>query len=160
MPESGFIKVGVDDFAQKMIGHIDAVDVPPVGSSVEQGVVGWKFNVDSKTIDVLSPVRGEVVEVNNSVFENPDLINQDPYGQGWLMRIKPFGGDTNFRNLLTQALARVWTGMSVDALMERIGGEVGMVYQDGGTPVSGIARALDPDDWESLVKKFLLTDEI
>jgi glycine cleavage system H lipoate-binding protein len=159
MPEDGFIKVGVDDFAQKMIGHINAVDTPPVGSSVEQGRVGWTFNVDSKTIDMLSPVKGEIVEINRGVFENPELINQDPYGQGWLMRIRPPTTDANFKNLFTHALARVWTGMSVDTLMQRMGGEVGTVYQDGGTPVSGIARAIDPDDWDSLVKKFLLTNE-
>lgn len=159
MPEKGFIRVGIDDFAQKMIGRVDTVDAPAVGSSVEQGGVGWRFNVDSKTINMLSPVKGEVVEVNKGVFDNPDLINQDPYGQGWLMKIRPSGMDTNFRNLLTHTLARAWTGMSVDALMGRMGGEVGTVYQDGGTPVSGIARAIDPDSWDSLVKEFLLTDK-
>lgn len=159
LPEGSLIRVGIDDFAQKMIGHIDAVGAPPVGSSLEQGGVGWTFNVDSKTIDMLSPVKGEVVEVNKGAFENPELLNQDPYGQGWLMKIRPSEWKENFRNLLTHSLARAWTGMSVDALMQRMGGELGPVYQDGGTPVSGIARAVDPDDWDNLVRKFLLTDE-
>ena len=48
---------------------------------------------------------------------------------------------------------------AADALMERMAGEMGAVYQDGGTPVAGIARILDPDDWDKLVKEFLLTEE-
>ena len=159
MPQGGLVKVGIDDFAQKMMGPINALDAPPVGASLEQGGVGWRFNVDSKSIGMLSPVKGEVVEINKEVFKNPDIINQDPYGEGWLMRIRPFGKDGGFRNLLTEKLARVWTGMSADALMERMAGEMGAVYQDGGTPVAGIARILDPDDWDKLVKEFLLTEE-
>lgn len=159
MPDGNFVKVGIDDFAQKIMGHINAVDVPPVGTPIRQGGAGWNFHVDSKTISMLSPVGGEVAEINKTVFEDPTIINQDPYGEGWLMRIKPADRDANFKNLLTHALAQAWTGMSADALMERMTGELGMVYQDGGTPVAGIARILDPDDWDGLVKQFLLTDE-
>jgi glycine cleavage system H lipoate-binding protein len=160
IPQGGLVKVGVDDFAQKMIGPINTVDVPPVGSSMEQGVVGWRFHVDSRTIGMLSPVKGEVVEINKAVFENPDIINQDPYGEGWLMRIRPFQKDAGFRNLLTEKLAQAWAAMSADALMERMAGEAGIVYQDGGAPVTGIARVLDPDNWDGLVKEFFLTEGV
>ena len=159
-PQDSLVRVGVDDFAQKMIGPVSAVEVPSVGSSLEQGGVGWRFHVGSKRIGMLCPVKGEVAEVNKKVFENPDIINQDPYGEGWVMRIRPRGKDAGLRNLLTEKLARAWTGLSVDALMERMSGEIGAVYQDGGAPIAGIARILDPDDWDTLIKEFLLTEEI
>ncbi len=75
------------------------------------------------------------------------------------MKIKPTGSYANLKNLFNDALARAWTTVSLDALMEKMGGELGAVYQDGGTPVSGMARALDPDDWDNLIKKLLMTDE-
>jgi glycine cleavage system H lipoate-binding protein len=159
MPQDGLVKVGIDDFAQKIIGPVNAIDAPPVGSSLEQGGVGWRFRIDSKTIGMLSPVKGEVVEINEKVFENPDIINQDPYGEGWVMRLRPFGKDAGLRNLLTEKLAQAWTGLAADSLMERMAGEIGAVYQDGGTPVTGIARILDSDNWDRLVKEFLLTEE-
>ncbi len=157
-PEGNLVKVGIDDFAQKIIGPVNAIDIGPVGSSLEQGAPGWRLNVDSRTVDMLSPVAGEVVEVNKRVLERPELVNEDPYGEGWLVAIKPRDRAAAFKNLLGEGLAKAWTDMSVGSLMARMGGELGTVYQDGGSPVAGIARIIAPDDWDSMVKTFFLTD--
>ena len=153
------VKVGVDDFAQRLVGRSNKISLPKVGSRIEQGDVGWKLGIDSKTIDMLSPVTGDVVAVNKDIAKNPDLINQDPYGKGWLMMVKPDNKRATVKNLLTGKLATAWMEKTADALRERMGGELGVVYQDGGLPVSGIAKALSPDEWDKMASEFLLTQE-
>jgi len=160
MPQGAeLVKVGVDDFAQKLVGRSNKIRLPKVGSRIEQGEVGWKFDIGKKNIDMLSPVTGDVVAVNKDIVKNPDLINQDPYGKGWLMMVKPDSKGATVKNLLTGKLATAWMAKTADALRERMGGEVGDVYQDGGLPVSGIAKALSPDAWDKIASEFLLTHE-
>ena len=160
MPQGAeLVKVGVDDFAQRLVGRSNKISLPKVGSRMEQGDVGWKLGIDSKTIDMLSPVTGDVVAVNKDIAKNPDLINQDPYGKGWLMMVKPDNKRATVKNLLTGKLATAWMEKTADALRERMGGELGVVYQDGGLPVSGIAKALSPDEWDKMASEFLLTQE-
>jgi glycine cleavage system H protein len=160
MPQGAeLVKVGVDDFAQRLVGKSNKVDLPQIGSRIEQGNVGWKLGIDSKTIDMLSPVTGDVVAVNKDIVKNPDLINDDPYGKGWLMMVKPDNKRATVKNLLTGKLATAWMEKTADELRERMGGEVGVVYQDGGLPVSGIAKALSPDAWDKMASEFLLTQE-
>lgn len=153
------VKVGVDDFAQKLVGRSNSVNLPQIGSRIEQGEVGWKLGIDAKSIDMLSPVTGDVVAINKDIVKNPDLINQDPYGKGWLMMVKPHNKKATVKNLLTGRLATAWMEKTADALRERMGGELGVIYQDGGLPVTGIAKALNPDEWDKVAQEFLLTRE-
>ena len=161
MPQGAeLVKVGVDDFAQRLVGSTNKINLPKVGSRIEQGDVGWKLGIDAKTIDMLSPVTGDVVAVNKDIVKNPTLINQDPYGKGWLMMVKPANQRATVKNLLTGKLATAWMEKTADALRERIGDdELGTVYQDGGLPVSGIAKALSPDAWDKMAGEFFLTQE-
>jgi glycine cleavage system H protein len=161
MPQGAeLVKVGVDDFAQRLVGSTNKINLPKVGSRIEQGDVGWKLGIDAKTIDMLSPVTGDVVAVNKDIVKNPTLINQDPYGKGWLIMVKPANQRATVKNLLTGKLATAWMEKTADALRERIGDdELGTVYQDGGLPVSGIAKALSPDAWDKMAGEFFLTQE-
>jgi glycine cleavage system H lipoate-binding protein len=160
MPQGAeLVKVGVDDFAQKLVGKSDKISLPKVGSRIAQGDVGWRLGIDARTIDMLSPVTGDVVAVNKDIAKNPDLINQDPYGRGWLMMVKPDNRRATVKNLLTGKLATAWMEKTADALREQMRGELGVVYQDGGLPVAGIAKALSPDAWDKLARELLLTQE-
>ena len=157
VPEGNMVKVGLDDFAQKLVGKPRAVVLPQVGSQIEQGNRGWKLGFDSTAIDMVSPVNGEVVKVNEEVMRNPVLINEDPYGKGWLMMIKPRNIKADLTNLLTGRLAAAWMESIIDTLRERMGEDLGLVYQDGGIPVTGIAKALSPDKWDEVAKEYLLS---
>lgn len=160
MPQGAeLVKVGVDDFAQRLVGSTNKISLPKIGSRIEQGDVGWKLGIDAKTIDMLSPVTGDVVAVNKNIVKNPALINQDPYGKGWLMMVKPDNQRATVKNLLTGKLATAWIEKTADTLRGRMGGELGVMYQDGGLPVSGIAKALSPDAWDKMASEFLLTQE-
>ena len=158
MPQGAeLVKVGVDDFAQKLVGRSNKINLPKVGARIEQGDVGWKFGIDAKTIDMLSPVSGDVVAVNKDIVKNPNLVNQDPYGKGWLMMVKPDNQRAAVKNLLKGKLAKSWMEETADILREKMGSDLGVVYQDGGLPISGIAKALAPDEWDKMASEFLLT---
>ena len=158
-PEPGAIGVvGMDDFARKLIGNVDAVELPAVGTRLAQGEKGWSLVVDSERIPMLSPVAGEVVEVNREVQESPGILRQDPYGKGWLLKVRSSKIASNTRNLLSGNLARAWMENALDNLHPLHGESVGPVLQDGGLPVDGIARVLGGAEWADLAKTHLLTD--
>ena len=157
MPESGnVVKVGIDDFAQKLVGKIDAVIYPPVGAQLTQGEKAWSLVLGSKTIDMLSPVDGKVLDVNESMLLSPESIGKDPYGQSWLMKVQAPKISANLKNLLSGKLAGKWMEGVRENLLARMNYNLGAVSQDGGVPVDGIARNLDRERWDEIVKEFFL----
>ena len=155
--ENDLIRVGIDDFAQKLIGPIDALEAPPEGATVEQGDIGWRLRAGSKSIPLLSPVNGKVLAVNEDVMNSPHLINQDPYGKGWLLLIESSKKKSTLSNLLSGRLATFWMEETIDALRRRIEGSLGPLLQDGGVPISGFARTLSPESWEEIASEFFRT---
>lgn len=157
-PENNSIaRIGIDDFAQKLLGKPDSLILPEVNFHVEQGEVGWKIQTDEKLIDILSPVDGKVIAVNEEVLKSPELLEQDPYGKGWLLKVQLSRMKPNLRNLLSGKLAVAWMENTVRSLRQKMTGELGMVMQDGGLPVSGFARVISPDKWDEIAAEFLLT---
>ena len=152
------VKVGLDDFAQKLIGKVDAIDLPAVGSRLAQGEKGWSLMVDSVPIPMLSPVDGEVVAVNQEVLRSPEVLRRDPYGAGWLLKVKSDRLAADTRNLLSGKVARAWMETSLENLLPARHEALGPVMQDGGLPLEGIARVLGGDEWADLAKAHLLTD--
>lgn len=156
-PEGGeVVRVGMDDFAQKLLGKIDAIKFPQVGSQVTQGEKGWSLLVGSKSIDMISPVDGKILDINENLLSSPESISKDPYGQSWLMKVQAPKISSNLKNLLSADLARKWMEGVKENLLARMNYNLGAVYQDGGVPVDGIARNLDPERWDEIVKEFFL----
>jgi len=80
--------IGVTDFAQKQLTDIVFVELPGKGKKVEAGKQMAVIESVKSVSDVFSPVRGEVIEVNEKLKDNPDVINKDPYGEGWIVKVK------------------------------------------------------------------------
>ena len=152
------VKVGLDDFAQKLVGKVDAVELPAVGSRLTQGDKGWSLMVDSVAIPMLSPVDGEVVAVNPEVLRSPEILSRDPYGAGWLLEVNSDRIAADTRNLLSGKVARAWMETSLENLHPVRHESLGPVLQDGGIPLEGIAQILGGDQWVELAKTHLLTD--
>lgn len=158
--ERGLVRVGMDDFAHKLVGTPTALSLPEPGAWVEQGDLGWRVGVGERFVNMLSPVYGQVVAVNQRVLDDPRLAAEDPYGDGWLLQVRPDDGKASFKNLLSGKLARAWMEEVAASLQARMSPELGMVMQDGGTPVAGFARELDPEGWDKLAARFLLSDDL
>jgi glycine cleavage system H protein len=82
--EDGKARVGITDHAQKSLGDIVYVELPMVGKSVKKGERAATVESVKAVGEVFAPLSGKVVAVNETVTKSPDLINKDPYGQGWL----------------------------------------------------------------------------
>jgi glycine cleavage system H protein len=81
--------VGITDFAQDQLGDIVYVDLPEVGASVELGGVVGELESTKSVSDIYSPVSGEVIAINGELEGSAELINTDPYGEGWLFKVRP-----------------------------------------------------------------------
>jgi glycine cleavage system H protein len=82
-------RVGVTDYAQKALHEVVFVELPKVGSKVEQLKATGTLESVKAVSDFFSPVSGDITEVNSTLPDNPELVNQSPYGDGWLAIIKP-----------------------------------------------------------------------
>ncbi len=158
LPEGrGVFKIGMDDFAGCLIGEPTAFMLPSLGRKLDQGERGWQVRVNGDILDVLSPVRGEVLEVNEQAINSPSVVAQDPYGEGWLMKVRAPQPKAALANLFSGRLARAWYDEVEDDVKSLMHDRLGTVLQDGGTPVNGFARELAGDRWCDLAAKFLLT---
>jgi len=86
--DDGFI-IGITDHAQTMLGDLVYVELPEIESNFDRGQECAVVESVKAAADIYCPIPGEVIEINDAVIENPQLINQDPYGKGWLFRVRP-----------------------------------------------------------------------
>lgn len=80
--------IGITDYAQKELGDVVFVELPQVGSQLEMGDELGSIESVKAVSELFSPVTGEVVEINEALADKPDLVNSDPYGDGWMVRVK------------------------------------------------------------------------
>ncbi|HDP76467.1 MAG TPA: glycine cleavage system protein GcvH [Bacteroidales bacterium] len=85
---NGFATVGVTDFAQSQLGDIVFIEIETQGETLAKEEVFGTIEAVKTVSDMFMPVSGEVVEVNPKVIEQPDIVNNDPYGEGWMIKIK------------------------------------------------------------------------
>jgi glycine cleavage system H lipoate-binding protein len=150
------VRIGLDDFAARLIGHIDQIELPARGRWLRQGEHGWTLGRGSHRFEMLSPMEGEVVDVNPEVVRDPSLAHQDPYGAGWLMAVQAPAVDGNLKNLLHGRLAECWMEDSVSALHTRISpGSEGRL-QDGGHAIADVLSLVPEFQWEKFVREMLL----
>ena len=91
--------VGITDYAQEQLGDIVFVDIQTVGETLAADEVFGTIEVVKTISDLFLPVTGEILEQNEALADQPELVNQDPYGEGWLIKIKPTA-DADFDSLL------------------------------------------------------------
>ena len=87
--ENGKCRIGITDHAQKALQEVVYVDLPNVGKALTQSVVFGTVESVKAVSELYSPVSGEVAERNEKLVESPELVNQDPYGAGWIVIVKP-----------------------------------------------------------------------
>lgn len=96
----GVVRVGISDFAQDELGDVVFVELPDEGDSVTQEEEFGVIESIKAVSDLYAPVGGEVVAVNEELFDAPELVNDDPFGDGWMLEIEPADGD-DLEELLT-----------------------------------------------------------
>ena len=86
--ENNVVTIGITDFAQSELGDIIFVEFPEIGDMVDVGSSAGTIEAVKTVTDIFSPVKGKIIEINNGIDNSPEVMNTDPYGDGWLMKIE------------------------------------------------------------------------
>jgi len=106
-------------------------------------------------VELMTPIEGEVIETNPLMTGQPGLATSDPYGRGWLFKVRTSELGRNLSNLLSGSLARRFMEDSKERLQLQLMALSGSVMADGGEPVADFARHLPEEDWRHLVNELL-----
>ncbi len=101
-------RIGLTDYAQKQLRDILVVDLPEAGTEIEKGEPFGSVESAKTVSDLIAPLTGVVEEVNSAVIDNPGLINEDPYGEGWLIVISPTKLNEELKELMDFDAAVKW----------------------------------------------------
>jgi glycine cleavage system H protein len=104
--EGAVLRVGITDFAQDALGDIVFVTLPEAGAAITAGQPCGELESTKSVSDVYAPVSGTVTAVNGALDANPELVNSDPYGEGWMFEVEASGGAAALDGLLDAAAYR------------------------------------------------------
>ena len=106
--EDGLVRFGATDYGQKALKEIVFVELLEVGDEVKQNEAYGTLESVKAVVDLIAPVSGTVKEVNEALMDNPDAINKDPYGNGWLITVTPSDVDGELENIMNFDAAVDW----------------------------------------------------
>jgi glycine cleavage system H protein len=157
---NGKVRLGLDDFGQWLLGDIEKINFPRPKGRVERSQPLLRISCSHGTAEIASPLSGIVTEVNDEARRDNSLINTDPYGEGWLIELRPAkreldhleqGGERFF----PAPQARRWLEDEVDRLRNVLETEIGVTMGDGGQLTGNLCDAITKKQWNQLIKTFL-----
>ncbi len=99
--ENGLCRIGITDYAQKSLHEVVYVDLPQLGKNLAQNAAFGTVESVKAVSELYSPVSGDVAERNENLVQSPESVNQDPYGTGWIVIVKPSQLETDMKTLLS-----------------------------------------------------------
>jgi glycine cleavage system H lipoate-binding protein len=155
--EGGLVRVGLDEFALRLLGPPDRVEAPLMGKVVKQGRGDISLFRGHNETRVLSPVTGVVTAINPKLRDEGSLAHQEPYSEGWVMTVHAESLREDLKNLMIHEESKAFLGEEVDRLYGMVEEVAGPLAADGGQLGEDIYGSLPELDWERLVKAFLRT---
>ncbi len=156
----GEAQIGIDDFAQGVIGRIDRIELPRPGTRLRQGEKAFTVVQGGKKIDFVSPLDGIVSAANDEVNADTGMLRKDPYQSSWLLTAMPTNIAQNIRKLRIAGDAAAWLERELMTFFEFITlhratpQEVGVTLPDGGHCIEGVMETIDGELLQLLVRKF------
>ncbi|MCD6325681.1 glycine cleavage system protein GcvH [Candidatus Bathyarchaeota archaeon] len=99
--ENGKARIGITDYAQKQLREVVFAELPEVGDEIVKGEPFGTVESVKSVSDLVAPINGKIEEVNEEVVDNPQIINEDPYGEGWLILVSPSNLDEDLKTLMS-----------------------------------------------------------
>ncbi len=153
----GRVRIGLDDFALRLLGPQDEIEMPALGEAVRQSRPQARLRRGANTADVPGPVDGRVVAVNAAVTAKASTANDSPYSAGWLMVIQPADLRQSLRNLLYGDESTAWMDDEASRLGAMLSEATGYrLAATGGEVIRDIYGTVPGADWDRLVKEFLV----
>jgi glycine cleavage system H protein len=153
----GVHRVGADELAAIVAGPVDRIELPQVGQWIRQGQKVFSFFRGGEKVEMLSPVEGEVIEVNRKLEAEPALLREDPYGQGWMVNVFSPDEDSPSRNLLPANLLKSWMRDAADSFYRMQPQLAGVTAADGGRPLKDATANLTPEQWKKAASELFLS---
>lgn len=163
MEKSGNAKVGLDDFLVKIIGDVNVCQLKSPGEKLRKGEILAEIDQNGKRLRILSPISGEIIITNSIISESPGLIQEDPYGKGWIYAIKPTNWLTEINSFYLAEEATIWLTREIDRFKDFLAVSLGknssepalIAFQEGGELRQNILSELDEKIWEEFQDAFL-----
>ena len=155
--EGSTVRVGLDDFAVRLLGQLDRIQAPLMGKQLEQGRTGISLNRKGNEAKLLSPVSGVVTDINPVLREHGNRGSEDPYSEGWILRLHCANLRQDLKNLMIGDQAGEFINQEVDRLYEVIEETAGPLAADGGYLGDDIFGNLPGISWQKLTREFLRT---
>lgn len=163
LEKSGNAKVGLDDLLMHITGEVNVSSLKQPGEKVRPGDIIAQIEQNGKQLNISSPISGEVQSVNTTINENPSIMNEDPYGKGWILKIKPEQWIAETNACLVAEDAEEWLKNELTRFKDFVASSMGKlspepsmtILQDGGelsdNPLSGMPNEV----WRDFQTKFL-----
>jgi glycine cleavage system H protein len=163
MEKSGIANVGLDDLLLHITGKIKFRNLYKPGETINKGDLLTEIDQDGKLLRIFSPVSGKIIETNPALDENPGLLNEDPYENGWIYKVKPSNWMAEARSCYFAEEATNWSENELIRFKDFLAGtmknyspEASMVIlQDGGELCDHSLSALPDEIWKDFQKEFL-----
>jgi glycine cleavage system H lipoate-binding protein len=157
MEEGSAVRIGLDDFALRLLGPLDRIEAPLMGKEMKQGRADIALQRGLHQAMVLAPVNGVVTDINPRLREAGSLANQDPYTDGWVLRLHADNLRLDLKSLMIGGETQDFLDEEVDRLYQVIEDEAGPLAADGGYLADDIFGNLPEVRWEKLTRLFLRT---
>jgi glycine cleavage system H lipoate-binding protein len=153
---TGTARIGIDDFAQKIIGHIEELVLPKKGKQMKKGEPLFTIKQNSRSLTFPSPLSGEVTSVNTELLDHVDLLKIKPYEVGWICCIEPSNLSKELQGLRIGAEAVAWYQEEIDKFRDMVN-QVGEQKKKNGNGKmeNGHLEKMDDRAWEAFSKSFL-----
>ncbi len=155
MAPDGQVRIGLDDFAARLLGQMDRIDLPLMGKQLQQDLAGIQMHRDDLTAKVLAPVSGVVTAFNPKMRENPAALPADPYGDGWLLMVQPTNLREELRSLQMGEEATTFMETEITELYQALEPHLGPLAADGGNLADDLLGNLPPSIWEAISHQIL-----
>jgi glycine cleavage system H protein len=165
LERSGNARVGLDDLLIHLTGEMNFISLRTPGETIRKGELLAEFEQEGKLLRIFSPISGSIVNVNRSLAEEPGLLTDDPYGEGWLYRICPTDWKSETASYYLAGETTGWLKNELDRFKDFLAGSMRnhspadlVVLQDGGELRDHTLEALPDQLWQDFQKEFLDPD--
>jgi len=150
----GRVRVGLDDFARRLMGKKAHVELPAIGQETKQGEAAFRIRKNGEMVMGLSPLDGVVAHVNDRLVEHPELVLEFPYEKGWLFIVEPSKLRKNLKGLYFGEEAHQFLSQEGEKLLAMAHADM-KIAADGGLSVEDIFADMENQNWTELVRAFL-----
>jgi len=163
---NGMVRVGLDDFVQKIVGRVDGINFVEAANNLSRGDRLFTIRQGDKEMSFRSPISGKIVAFNEELTSSLALLNKEPYKQGWVVIVEPADSEKEFRLMARGNEAAQWVKEEIKRFRNFITSQstgspalAGVTLMDGGVPVDGVMEHSSKEAWEKFEKNFLANDD-